>query len=60
MDLFDEVQGGMGVTFDYTDTLSGIRPHHMRVFIFVYHDPLWCVHASPPGLSVCLSGTKLE
>lgn len=39
--------------------LSRIRPHHMRVFVFVYRDPLCCVHASPFRLSVCLSGTKL-
>ncbi len=57
--LFDEEQGGMDVAFDCSDTLSGIRPHRMRVFVFVYHDPLCCVHASPPCLSACLSGTKL-
>lgn len=51
--------GWMDVAFDYSDTLSGIRPHHMRVFVFVCRDPLCGVHASPPRLSVCLSGTKL-
>lgn len=40
MDLFDGSREGMDVAFDYSDTLSGIRPHHMRVFVFVYHDPL--------------------
>lgn len=39
--------------------MSRIRPHHMRVFVFVCHDPLCCMHASPFRLSVCLSGTKL-
>ena len=34
VDSFDEEQGGMEVAFDYSDTLSGIRPHHMRVFVF--------------------------
>lgn len=59
MDIIDKKQGGMDVAFDYSDTLCGIRPHHVRVFVFVYHDLLCCVHASPPRLSVCLSGTKL-
>ncbi len=59
VDLFDEEHGGMDVAFDYSDTLSGIRPHHMRLFVFVHHDPLCCSQARPPRLSVCLSGTKL-
>lgn len=59
MDMIDERQGGLDVAFDYSDTLGGIRPHRMRVFVFVYHDPLCRVQASPPRLSVCLSDTKL-
>lgn len=58
VDIFED-QGGKNVAFDCCDTLSGIRPHRMRVFVFVYHDPLCCVDAGPPRLSVCLSGTKL-
>lgn len=58
MDMIDERQGGLDVAFDYSDTLGGIRTHRMRVFVFVYHDPLRCMQASPPCLSVCLSDTK--
>lgn len=39
-DIFDAEQGGMHMAFDYKDTLSRITPHRIRVFVFVYHDPL--------------------
>lgn len=40
VDIFDEEQEGMHVAFDYGDTLGGITAHCIRVFVFVYHDPL--------------------
>lgn len=47
----DTKKGGTDVAFDFTDILNGIRPHHVRVFVSVYHRPL-C--RAPTGPLVCL------
>lgn len=54
----DTKRGGTDVAFDFTDVLNGIRPHHVRVFVSVYHRPLCRSPAGPPCLSVCSSRAK--
>lgn len=54
----DTKRGGTDVAFEFTDILSGIRPHHVRVFVSVYHRLLCRAPTGPPRLSVCSPRAK--
>lgn len=54
MDVFNEERGMLDLAFEFPKV--GLDP---TVFVIVYDDPLFCVHATPSLMSVCLFGTKL-